>query len=336
MNKYMSNLWSRSDLLAKTPWFFHPVTILAISIGLIAMFLFLSLYWFLKVTTDLENLILKFNIEAGQFLISRTWLVVVVLSVLVALTSAGIFIIFLYLLKTIQLYRLQHNFINNFTHELKTPVTSLKLYLETFLKYDLSKEDQHKYIRYMIQDVGRLSDNISRILNLARIESKHYAGEFAPKNVYEFIRNLVDENRHVFVDADVKVLPPKHGSIVCQVNDVLFEMLIMNIITNGIKYNNSDKPAIRVSFKRISQRVEIYFQDNGIGIRKNQLNKIFKKFYQIGISDNMTAKGSGLGLYIVNNIARIHSGKIIAHSRGAWKGSIFTLVLPVSDDSGSS
>ena len=163
MKNYLSGLSFGNDAMAKSPWFFHPVTILAISIGLVAMFLSLSLYWFLRVTTDLENFIIKFNIEAGRFLISRTWLVVLVLSGLVAITSAGIFIIFLYLLKTIQLYRLQHNFINNFTHELKTPVTSLKLYLETFLKYDLSREDQHKYIRYMIQDVGRLSDNISPV-----------------------------------------------------------------------------------------------------------------------------------------------------------------------------
>lgn len=329
MRNLMPNLLSKSDVMAKSPWFLHPVTYLAISIGLIAMFLFLALYWFLRVTTDLENLIVKFNVEAGQFLISRTWLVVVILSVLVALTSAGIFIIFLYLLKTIQLYRLQHNFINNFTHELKTPVTSLKLYLETFLKYELSKEDQHKYIRYMIQDVGRLSDNITRILNLARIESKNYTGEFGPRDVYGFISRLVEENRHVFVDSDIIISHPKREPIFCMVNDVLFEMLVMNLITNGIKYNNSERPVIKISFRNKGGTIEICFQDNGIGIRKNQLKKIFKKFYQIGISDNMSAKGSGLGLYIVNNIARIHRGRIDAYSRGAGKGSVFTLVLPV-------
>lgn len=329
MKNYLSGLSFGNDAMAKSPWFFHPVTILAISIGLVAMFLSLSLYWFLRVTTDLENFIIKFNIEAGRFLISRTWLVVLVLSGLVAITSAGIFIIFLYLLKTIQLYRLQHNFINNFTHELKTPVTSLKLYLETFLKYDLSREDQHKYIRYMIQDVGRLSDNISRILNLARLESRNYTGEFFQKNVCELISSLVDENRHMFVDADVDVIPWTEGALFCSVNEVLFEMLVMNLITNGIKYNSSPKPAVTISFSVHGQTVEIRFRDNGIGIKKNQLQKIFKKFYQIGISDNMSAKGSGLGLYIVNNIARIHRGRITAYSRGAGKGSVFTLILPL-------
>lgn len=329
MKNYLSGLSFGNDAMAKSPWFFHPVTILAISIGLVAMFLSLSLYWFLRVTTDLENFIIKFNIEAGRFLISRTWLVVLVLSGLVAITSAGIFIIFLYLLKTIQLYRLQHNFINNFTHELKTPVTSLKLYLETFLKYDLSREDQHKYIRYMIQDVGRLSDNISRILNLARLESRNYTGEFLQKNVCELISSLVDDNRHMFVDADVDVVPWPEGALFCSVNEVLFEMLVMNLITNGIKYNSSPRPAVSISFFLNGRSVEIRFKDNGIGIRKNQLQKIFKKFYQIGISDNMSAKGSGLGLYIVNNIARIHRGRINAYSRGAGKGSVFTLILPL-------
>lgn len=323
----------RNDVMANSPWYFHPVTMLAIAIGLIAMFLFLSLYWFLRVTTDLENLIIKFNIEAGQFILSRTWLVVVILSVLVAITSAGIFIIFIYLLKTIQLYRLQHNFINNFTHELKTPVTSLKLYLETFLKYDLSREDQNKYIEYMLQDVGRLSDNITRILNLARIENRDYNGEFIERDIHEFISGLVDANRHVFMDSEIHVHPAPDRNMNCLVNDVLFEMLIMNLLTNGIKYNNSEKPVIKIYFTRTNNTVSVSFRDNGIGIRKNQLNMIFKKFYQIGISDNMTAKGSGLGLYIVNNIARLHNGRITAQSRGAGKGSIFTLIIPAAENS---
>jgi signal transduction histidine kinase len=317
--------------MANSPWYFHPVTLLAVAIGLIAMFLFLSLYWFLRVTTDLENLIIKFNIEAGQFILSRTWLVVVILSVLVAITSAGIFIIFIYLLKTIQLYRLQHNFINNFTHELKTPVTSLKLYLETFLKYDLSKEDQNKYIEYMLLDVGRLSDNITRILNLARIESRSYTGEFVEKNIHDFVSRLVNDNRHVFIGSEIIVNPAPEKNMNALVNDVLFEMLIMNLLTNGIKYNNSEKPVIKIYFDKTRDTISVSFRDNGIGIRKNQLKMIFKKFYQIGISDNMTAKGSGLGLYIVNNIARLHNGRITAQSRGAGKGSVFTLMLPAAD-----
>ena len=77
-----------------------------------------------------------------------------------------------------QLYRMQNNFINNFTHELKTPVTSLQLYLQTFSRYELSREDQLKYIGYMLTDVNRLTENINRMLNLAKLESKSYMGEY--------------------------------------------------------------------------------------------------------------------------------------------------------------
>ena len=120
----------------------------------------------------LKSVIARYRLDANQFFEAQTWVVILSLSLLVAVILAGILIIFIYNLKTLQLYRLQHTFINNFTHELKTPVTSLKLYLETFAKHELPREEQLRYIRFMLQDTERLSGNINSILNLARIESR--------------------------------------------------------------------------------------------------------------------------------------------------------------------
>ena len=158
--------------MTQLKWLIHPIMIFIFSIITVAMSLILYIYWYVEISSGLKAVIQKANLDPDQVLAPQTWVVILILSILVGIILMGLFIIFVYHQKTLQLYRLQHNFINNFTHELKTPVTSLKLYLETFRKYKLSRGDQLKYLCYMIQDADRLSNNINRILNLAKIESK--------------------------------------------------------------------------------------------------------------------------------------------------------------------
>ena len=105
-------------------------------------------------------------------------------------------------------------------------------------------------------------------------------------------------------------------------------MFLMNILTNAIAYNDSEKPRIEIEFRRLRRKMILRISDNGIGIEKGEIKKIFRKFYQVGSSDNRSAKGSGLGLYVADNIARIYSGSLKAHSKGKGKGSQFTLLLP--------
>jgi len=318
-------------IMNRSKWFFHPVFVFIFSIIALGTSLFLYIYWYMEVSTGLEVVVRKFNISPDQVLESQSWVVILVLSILVAIILVGIFTIFVYNQKTFQLYRLQHNFINNFTHELKTPVTSLKLYLETFLKHELSRDEQSKYIHYMIQDVGRLSDNINRILNLARIESKSYGGDFIVSDIVQVIEEFYHSNNHLFRNCDIHIHHPVGVSFSYSVNISLFEMLLINLLTNAIKYNKSDVPRIDIRFEVLKRQLRICFEDNGIGLVKSEIKKIFRQFYQVGRSDNMTAKGSGLGLYLVQSIARIHKGKVIAESRGIGKGSVFTLILPLQD-----
>ena len=313
----------------RTKWLIHPVFILVISILALVTSLFLYIYWYIEISSGLKSIATRFNLDTGQFLTPHTWFVIMVLTVLVGVIIMGIFIIFVYNLKTLLLYRLQHNFINNFTHELKTPVTSLKLYLETFLKYELSRENQLKYIQYMLSDAGRLSEDINRILNLAQIESKSYAGEYVFQNLPETIENFYQKNSHLFRNSDIKVHLPKNEPYFYLIIPPLFEMLLMNLATNAIKYNNATVPRIDITFEKKQKKLIIRFKDNGIGIDKSELKKIFKKFYQVGRVDDMSAKGSGLGLYLVDHIAKSHKGKITAESAGSGKGAIFNLILPL-------
>ena len=134
-------------------WFFHPILIFIISILALGSSLILYIYWYIEVSAGLNQVVRKFNLDSDKILTAQTWVVILVLSLLVGLILLGMFLIFVYSQKMVQLYRLQHNFINNFTHELKTPVASLSLYLETFQKYELQRDDQLKYIGYMLSDV---------------------------------------------------------------------------------------------------------------------------------------------------------------------------------------
>lgn len=308
-------------------WFYHPVVVFVFSIIALCASLFLSIYWYMKVSTRLDDLARRFDMDPQLVFRAETWVVVLVLSLLVGVILMGIFTIFVYGQKTLHLYRLQNNFISNFTHELKTPVTSLKLYLETFLKHELPRDRQEHYIRYMLNDVERLSTTIGQILSLARVESRRYAGEFVETDLVALLERFRDENAHLFPTADIQVVQPAMP-IRYPVNVHLFEMLVMNLLTNAVTYNRNECPRVTVSFDNEGRYVRIVFEDNGIGLARSDLKKIFRKFYQVGTSNDMSARGSGLGLYLVQNIARFHKGRVTAYSPGLDRGAAFTLSLP--------
>jgi signal transduction histidine kinase len=311
-------------------WFLHPILIFITSIIALGTSLFLYIYWYVEASSGMQSLLTKTNLEAEKVLASETWVVVMVLSVLVGLILLGFLMIFIYGQKTLRLYRTQNNFINNFTHELKTPVTSLKLFLETFSKHELSREAQLKYVQYMIADVSRLTDTINRILNLAKIETKSYSAEFVDMELVQFIRRFLKNNAHLFEDCRITVDNPSQGAYPLSINPSLMEMLLMNLLTNAIKYNEADRPEVEIAFARRGRKLDLTFSDNGIGFDKSEIKKIFRKFYQIGNVDSMAAKGSGLGLHLVQIITRIHRGRITAASRGPGQGSRFTLTLPLT------
>ncbi|MGO9138980.1 MAG: sensor histidine kinase [Syntrophales bacterium] len=316
--------------MKQAKWFFHPIFIFVLSTVALVCSLSLYIYWYVGISAGVKSLAYRYQLDPSQFIEASPWVVILVLSLLVGVILAGILIILIYHLKTLQLYRLQQTFINNFTHELKTPVTSLKLYLETFAKYEIPRDEQLKYISFMLQDAERLSNNINSILNLARIESKVYEGVFTNVDLVEMVRGFLASNRHIFRECDIQVENPLGKGFYRPVVISLIEMLLMNILTNAKKYNKSGKPCIRITFEEGKNVLQIRFLDNGIGIEKGEREKIFKKFYQSrNHGERTVAGGSGIGLYLAQHIARLHHGKITADSEGPGKGSVFTLTLPV-------
>lgn len=308
--------------MIKSRWFYHPLFIFIFSLLALGSSLVIYIRSYLRVHAALEEVVQKYHLNTQSLLDTETWVLILILSLLVAVILTGLLIIYIYYQKMIQLYRLQQNFINGFTHELKTPIASLKLFLETFSRHDLPRDEQLKYLEYMKRDTLRLSDNVNRILNLGRLEDRNFKADFVRQDLVALIENFLEDTPHLFEEG--KVTFQTHiKEAWMPIDTTLFEMLMMNLITNALIYNKSKEKLVEIELSTEEKNVIIDFRDNGIGLDRSQVKKIFKKFYQVGKS----TKGSGLGLYIVHNIARLHKGEIQAISRGPGAGSVFRLTL---------
>jgi len=282
---------------------------------------------YLEVSTAFAKFMREHNVEPELLLDSTTRINILILSILVGLVIASIAFIFTYYNKVIKLYHMQQNFINGFTHELKTPVTSIKLYLDTFTMHELDRETQLRYIGFMQRDANRLSDNISKILNLAKIEDKKFILEYERITIGDYIHNILTNNEHIFEGADIVFEgDPK---LFIFIDKALIETLFMNLLINAITYNNSVRPQVTITASIIKDNISITVKDNGIGLSAKDRYRIFKKFYRV----KKAVKGSGIGLYLSQQIVRLHDGNIRVESQGQGHGSIFRVTIP-QDNSG--
>ena len=316
------------QILNPSRWYLHPVLIFACSIIALATFLVLTVSWYMEITSALEVIILKFHIDPKLIFPSKTGMTILILIALIAVVLIGILLAFIYYQKTVNLFRLQHNFIYNFTHELKTPVTSLRIYLETFIKHSLDPPEIKKYSENMLEDINRLTENINSILTLARIESQNFGSEVTRENLVKLVSDFCEKNASLFRNLEIRIENLSNREMTSPVNLFLFEMLLMNLISNAIKYNDSDVPALTIRFKSYMQKITIEFVDNGIGVNRREAKKIFRKFYQSGRKYQNGVSGSGLGLYLVSSIAAIHGWKASVASEGKGRGSIFMITIP--------
>jgi two-component system, OmpR family, phosphate regulon sensor histidine kinase PhoR len=317
-------------IMKNVPWFLSPVLIFIGSLVAVIISLILFIYWSLRVKFGVENFVQKFKLSSDPLLELNTWVTIFTLSILVVVIIFGISIIYVYYQKSINLYRLQNNFINNFTHELKTPLTSINLFLDTLKNHEINRGDQIKYIDFMRDDASRLGGIINHILSTAKIESNSYSLKRELINLPDLVRDIINNNPRFVKNIDIEIKSKCdfhfHG------DKELFEMLVINIITNAIKYNESSSPTLTISMARQAKLFIIEFIDNGIGIDSDQQSKIFKKFYQVGDSLDVSAKGSGLGLFLSQTVANMHKCKLSVSSEGLGEGSSFFLKCPISQE----
>lgn len=301
----------------------RPIYVLFFTVACLGTSLYLYIDSYLKIQNAFRDFVIKNKLDQQQLLDTEAWIIVLVLSVLVAIILAGLGIIYVYYQKMIQLYRLQQNFINGFTHELKTPIASLKIFIDTMMRHELKREDQLKYFEYMKRDANRLADNVEQILNLARLEERDYHGEFVRSDLKKEVEYFFEKTPHLFENGDMS-FEARGEFFFSTIDQRLFEMLLMNLLTNAFRYNESVLPRVKVILSADDKGNVLEIIDNGIGIEKVEQRKIFKKFYQVGKS----VKGSGIGLYLASQIVKIHRGSMKVSSDGEGKGSVFTVWLP--------
>ena len=227
----------------------------------------------------------------------------------------------------------QHDaFIHAVTHELKTPLASIKLYLQTLRQRDLPVDKRHDVIDTMLDDSDRLQQTIDQILLAGKTGDARRVEHPADVDVSEIVGECVSlaGKRYHLANGEVAyVHPPPGGAFVVQGDREELVAAVTNLVDNAVKYSG-DRVPVAVEVARVgARRVAISVRDQGIGITSHELKRVFRRFYRLPAALRSRVRGTGLGLSIVRAVARRHGGRAYAESRGAGRGSTFTLELPL-------
>lgn len=218
------------------------------------------------------------------------------------------------ILRQKRLSELQKDFINNMTHEFKTPISSIKIAADV-LSNNPSIEANPRLSRYtsIIKDQNaRLNDQVEKVLNIARIEKNSFELKKEPLDLRKTLTYIVDQESLRIQNGMIELIPEAADATILA-DRLHFTNVITNIIDNGIKYSG-DAPHIQLRLERSQETVSISIRDNGIGISKENLKRIFDKFYRVNTGNVHDVKGFGLGLFYVKNICRAHGWEIDAES----------------------
>jgi signal transduction histidine kinase len=224
----------------------------------------------------------------------------------------------------------QHDaFLNAVTHELKTPIASIKLYLETLKGRDIAEDKRQEFYDIMLADNERLLGTVEQVLQASSTREKQRLMNLAEIDLSELIGDTIKtvrEQRHLD-DAAIRFSEAADGINVLGDRREL-QTVITNLLDNAVKYSVGE-PKISVKLKSSSPaKAEIYIRDNGIGLSRADLRRIFKRFYRVPNKSVDAAKGTGLGLAIVSAIIEKHGGRVRAESKGEGKGTTFYIQLP--------
>ena len=228
------------------------------------------------------------------------------------------------ILKAFQLKKLsdiKNDFIDNMTHELKTPISTISLACEAMID---NQKNKNNYIKIIDEENKRLGYQVERVLNIARTEKKNYKIDKSSVNIHDIIEESINIFKFKLEKSGGKIINNLNAeNPIVTGNKSHLINVFNNLIENAIKYSN-DKPVLTISSKNNKSILEVSIRDNGIGIKKNNLDKIFDKFYREPQGNIHNVKGFGLGLSYVKNIIDRLGAKIFVESKYGY-GSIFTL-----------
>lgn len=304
---------------------FHPL-ITFIGIQLLWIFLLVSwIYWFLGRHQQLKDLADRYQAE---WLPDTTdWFILTEGIVLLVAILAGIYVIFIFWRRQASLNRAQRHFINQVTHELKSPLASIQLHLETIELRRPDGETLQQFVKLMQKDTDRLGGLISNLLSAGQLEHKESRLPLHYGNLSQTVENYLQQKQDIFPDngqLSWKIEP----DLMAKFDGEMIETALRNLLENAILYADGP-PAVRISLTREGSLAHLQFADQGRGIEPKYRKKVFKMFYRIRRGDR-TVRGSGLGLFIVRNAIRLHGGKVWLKSPGPGFGTTFHLTIPLT------
>ncbi|MFN7875968.1 MAG: sensor histidine kinase [Pirellula sp.] len=257
------------------------------------------------------------------------WTLLAVGSVMFALVLTGVIVYLVWSIQQIDLNRRQSNFLDAVTHELKSPIASLKLYLQTLNRRSLPDEQRSQFYSSMMEDVERLDRTISQLLEVAKLQQDR---SLQDKPEWIRVDEIVDKisqklcDEHAFNPEDLQLDIPQ-----CELNALRsdVEILVRNLLDNAIKYAGAPpKVSIVGTISRDEKELRLVFQDNGNGIPRHLRRAIFKRFYRVGDELERSKPGTGLGLFLVRSFVKRMGGSIHVDDSTKQRGSKFVLQIP--------
>ncbi len=296
---------------------------LALGIGLAILVVALGVGWQILVLDDPRLL--------ASGLSTREWVLIVLGTLLFALVLAGLVALSTWLVRVMRTNQRQRAFLDAVTHEMRTPLASLRLYLETLDRHDPDPERRREFIARMGRDVERLDHTVEQVLLAARTEDPRRRRSSEVVALAELLDECIAELRSEHALPDAAVHLDLRSPVAVAGNRAELRVVFRNLLENAVKY--SDDPvevSVRVG-QRGDGRIDVAISDRGIGIPARELRRIFQRFYRVGRDVQRTASGLGLGLFIVRNLVRRQGGRVVARSEGFGAGSRFVVTLRAAE-----
>lgn len=304
---------------------FHPImALIAIQLVWITLVVF-WIYWFIGKHREFRALAEKYRPELlGQ---GANWPVMVEGLVMLLLILIGVYVIFVFWNRQSNLYLQQRNIISQVTHELKSPLASIQLHLETIRLRKPPEERLDSFVSTMLADTDRLHYLINNLLMAARLEQRRKQSERRLTDLTQLIAEHVEREKTTLPQGGI-ISFEAPTSLKAMVDPEEMSMVIRNLFENAILYS-PESPDISVKMAKNGPWLNLSVQDRGRGLDKKELKKVFERFYRAQPpGDNV--RGTGLGLYIVESVISGYGGSVQVISDGIGRGCTFTIKIPAA------